>query len=191
MPPSVMPANTTVTITASTTSPVVSTTYTLTLGNPMPGINGTSPQQAVEGGTVPITISGSAFVPGTVILVNGAAVSTTYQSANVVVAQIPGPAGSTANLSVKAKNPAPLGGTSASFPAPCRDSADDRHRPGRDEYGQCAAGDPGELHNRRYGCAVFDQTVDSARRWNPHKLAGRTWAAQPTRRHKRCLRIRR
>ncbi len=117
-PPSVMPANTTVTITASTTSPVVSTTYKLTLGNPMPGINGTSPQQAVEGGTVPITISGNAFVPGTVILVNGAAVSTTYQSANVVVAQIPGPAGSTANLSLKAKNPAPLGGTSAAIQLP-------------------------------------------------------------------------
>jgi uncharacterized protein (DUF1800 family) len=117
-PPSVMPANKTVTITASTTSPVVSATYTLTLGNPIPVVAGTSPNQAVEGGTVPITISGSAFVPGTVILVNGAAVSTTYQSANVVVAQVPGPAGSTANLSIKAKNPAPLGGTSAAMQLP-------------------------------------------------------------------------
>src|SRR5271168_829594 len=71
--------------------------------NPAPKILGHLPSQAVEGGTVPITMSGNGFVSTTVILVNGVAVPTTYQSATSVVAQISDPAGSSANLSVQAQ----------------------------------------------------------------------------------------
>ena len=83
--------------------------------NPAPKILGHLPAQAVAGGTVPVTLSGSGFVASTTILVNGVAVPTTYQSATSVVAQIGGPAGSSANLSVQAQNPSPGGGTSAAI----------------------------------------------------------------------------
>ena len=115
-PPAAMPANPSVTITATTTSsPIVSTSYTLTLVNPLPQIGGASPSQAIEGATVPITIQGSGFLPSTVILVNGVAVPTTYQSATSIVAQITDAAGATGSLSVQARNPTPGGGKGAAF----------------------------------------------------------------------------
>src|SRR5271163_4780138 len=47
-PPKVMPANPSVTITVATSvNPIVSTTYTLTLVNPVPVIQNSSPGQAV------------------------------------------------------------------------------------------------------------------------------------------------
>ena len=111
-----MPANTSVTITATTTaSPIVSTSYTLTLVNPVPVISSTSPNQAVAGATVPITISGTGFVPGAVIVVNGVAAPTTYQSATAVVAQVTAVAAATGFLSVQPQNPAPGGGTGTAF----------------------------------------------------------------------------
>jgi uncharacterized protein (DUF1800 family) len=86
--------------------------------NPVPAIYGCLPAQAVAGATVPITIGGAGFVASTVILVNGTAVPTTYQSANSVVAQITGPAGSGVSLSVQAQNPAPGGGISPAMQLP-------------------------------------------------------------------------
>ncbi len=116
MPPSTMPANPTVTITATTTaSPIVSTSYTLTLDNPVPVMSSSSPSQALAGATVPITINGTGFVPGVVILVNGVAAPTTYQSATVVVAQVTAGAAATGFLSVQPQNPAPGGGTGTVF----------------------------------------------------------------------------
>ncbi len=114
-PPAAMPANTSVTITASTTSPVVSTSYTLTLDNPVPVMSSSSPSQALAGATVPITINGTGFVPATIILVNGVAAPTTYQSATVVVAQVTAGAGATGFLSVQPRNPAPGGTTGTAF----------------------------------------------------------------------------
>jgi hypothetical protein len=80
--------------------------------NPVPSIQSSSPTQAVAGATVALTLTGAGFVPGTVILANGVAVSTTYQSSTSVVAPVPAPAGSTADVVVQARNPAPGGGTS-------------------------------------------------------------------------------
>ena len=116
-PPSSMPANPTVTITCYLSNlPALTTSYTITLINGLPTVSSASPSQAVAGATVPITLTGTGFVSGTVILVNGAAVPTTYQSTTSVVAQIAAPAGSTTNLAVQAQNPAPGGGTSTT---PC------------------------------------------------------------------------
>ncbi len=113
-PPTTMPANPTVTITTYLSAlPALTTSYTFTLVNPVPTISSASPSQAVAGATVPITLTGTEFLSGTVILVNGVAVPATYQSATTMIAQITAPAGSTSNLAVTAKNPTPGGGTSA------------------------------------------------------------------------------
>ncbi len=81
--------------------------------NPIPSLNLANPTQAVAGATVPITLTGTGFVASTVILVNGVATPTTYNSATSVVAQIASPVGSTGNLVLQAQNPSPGGGTSA------------------------------------------------------------------------------
>ena len=59
--------------------------------NPVPSLSSTNPTQAVAGATVPITLTGTGFVSSTVILVNGVAAPTTYNSATSVVAQIASP----------------------------------------------------------------------------------------------------
>ena len=130
-PPSSMPANPTVTITCYLSNlPALTTSYTITLINGLPTVTSASPTQAVAGATVPITLTGTGFVSGTVILVNGAAVPTTYQLTTSVVAQITTPAGSTSNLAVQAQNPAPGGGTSATaFQLGTREPAIDCYRP--------------------------------------------------------------
>ncbi len=115
-PPSTMPANPTVTVTAYLNNlPALTTSYTFTLVNPVPTVSSAKPTQAVAGATVPITLTGTGFVSGTVIMVNGAAVPATYQSASTIIAQIAAPAGSTDNLAVTAQNPSPGGSTSATF----------------------------------------------------------------------------
>ncbi len=115
-PPSTMPANRTVRVTTYLTNlPALTTSYTFTLAYPMPTITSASPSQAVAGATVPITLTGSGFVSNTVILVNGAAVPATYQSGTTMIAQVTAPAGSTGNLAVQGKNPAPGGGTGSAF----------------------------------------------------------------------------
>ena len=69
---SVMPANTSVTITATTTaSPIVSTSYTLTLVNPVPGVVSANPTHASAGGTISTVLTGTGFVPGTVLTAVG------------------------------------------------------------------------------------------------------------------------
>ena len=113
-PPTTMPANPTVTITTYLSAlPALTTSYTFTLNYGLPTVTSANPSQALAGATVPITLTGTGFMSSTVILVNGAAVPTTYQSATSVVAQVTAAAGSTSNLAVQAQNPAPGGGVSA------------------------------------------------------------------------------
>ena len=116
--PTAMPTGSTVITAALTSNPSITATYPLTLVNPVPALNTVSPTQALAGATSPITLTGTGFVSGTVILVNGTAVPTTYQSVTSVVAQIGGPAGSSASLSVQAQNPSPGGGTGAAIQIP-------------------------------------------------------------------------
>ncbi len=115
-PPATMPANTTVTVTVYLSSLTSATaSYTFTLLNPVPAVTFSSPIQAIAGTTTPVTLTGKGFVSGTVILVNGVAVPTTYQSSTSVIAQVTAPSGSASNLSVQAQNPSPGGGTGAAF----------------------------------------------------------------------------
>jgi uncharacterized protein (DUF1800 family) len=97
----------------------ITATYPLTLINPIPQINVVSPGQAAAGATIPITITGAGFVPGTVILVGGTAVPTTYQSPTSVIAQVTAAAGSTSALSLAGQNPSPIvAGTANTFSLP-------------------------------------------------------------------------
>lgn len=112
--PATMPSNTSVTVTAVLASDAtVTASYNFTLINPIPVIYGTQPSQLPIAGTDTVTISGSGFVPGTVIQVNGTNVPTTYQSPTSVVAQIAVSATASGTLPLTALNPAPGGGTVA------------------------------------------------------------------------------
>jgi uncharacterized protein (DUF1800 family) len=110
--PAAMPANRTVVITAALVSePSVTASYTMSLINPTPTINNTYPT-AVNATSNSVVINGYAYVPGSVVMVNGNAVPTTYGSMYYLTAQIPGTAGESAPVVVTVQNPAPGGGTS-------------------------------------------------------------------------------
>jgi uncharacterized protein (DUF1800 family) len=110
--PATLPTGTVIVTATLTSNSAITGTYQLTVNNPVPAVYGTNPSQAVAGATVPITITGGQFVPNTVILVNGTAVPTTYQSLTSVVAQVTASAGSSSNLTIQAQSPTPGGGTS-------------------------------------------------------------------------------
>lgn len=117
--PSTMPSNTAVTLTASLgTNPSITATYNLNLINAVPVISSVYPNPLQVGGTNSVNIFGSGFVPGTVVYVNGTAVSTSYQSFTAITAQVPisGTASGTANVTTV--NPTPGGGTSNAVAQP-------------------------------------------------------------------------
>ena len=115
--PATMPANPTVTVTATLTAmSSVSASYTFTLVNPVPVIYNVTGALNL-GITNPVSINGAGIIPGTVVLVNGAAVQSTYQSSGSLSAQIPVPASASGTLPITLQNPAPVGGTSAVFQA--------------------------------------------------------------------------
>ena len=116
--PPAMPASQAVTIQASLASnPAVTASYTLNIVNPVPVITSASPATVSAGTTTAVTLTGNAFVPGTVVQVNGATAPTTYVSSTSVVAQITAPAGATA-LSLIGQNPSPGGGSSKTLSIP-------------------------------------------------------------------------
>ena len=116
--PTSMPTGSVAVTATLVSNPAITASYPLTLVDPVPALKSASPNQALAGATASITLSGTGFVQGTVILVNGVAVPTTYNSATSVVAQISAPAGSGTSLSVQAQDPAPGGGTSAAMLLP-------------------------------------------------------------------------
>ena len=119
MPPSAMPANTSVTITATTTaSPIVSASYTLTLVNPIPTLVSASPTHASAGGTVSVALTGTGFVSGTVLTASSGTVTTTYTSPTSLTAHITLPASASGNVSLVAQNPTPGGGTGTALAMP-------------------------------------------------------------------------
>jgi uncharacterized protein (DUF1800 family) len=116
--PVTMPANSSVTITGTTTSsPTLSATYTFTLINPTPAIEGFQPA-VLTSTSNKLEVWGTVLVPGTTILVNGSPVVTTSVSSNEVSAIVPATAGQTTPLSVTLMNPAPGGGTSSAISVP-------------------------------------------------------------------------
>lgn len=117
--PATMPSNTSVTVTASlAVNPAITASYTFSLINPIPAISGFWNSPLSVGGTNSITVKGSGFVPGTVILANGTAVATSYQSYNYVTAQVPVSGTATGSITLTAQNGAPGGGISSGYQAP-------------------------------------------------------------------------
>ena len=115
-PPKIMPANPTVTVTVYMDSmPAVTSTYTITLVNPVPTITSATPTQLLTGGTQTVTLVGSGFVPGTTVVFNGTALPITYNSYTKATVQVPVPPNASGTLSLQAQNPAPGGGAGSTF----------------------------------------------------------------------------
>ncbi|AXC15936.1 hypothetical protein ACPOL_6724 [Acidisarcina polymorpha] len=105
-----------VTITAYMSSyPALATTYSLDMINPIPTVTSTNPVHVLSGGTQQITLAGSGFVPGTVVLFNGASLPISYASYNQATIQLPVSATATGTLDLKVQNPTPGGGTGSTF----------------------------------------------------------------------------
>jgi hypothetical protein len=91
------------------TSPVL----TLTVNNPVPSIASISPNPVIAtGGTFTLTVSGSGFVKGSVVQVDGTSRPTTFVSPTQVQAQLSGGAIGIGQHAVTVFNSAPGGGTS-------------------------------------------------------------------------------
>ena len=118
--PQTMPASSSVTITATTTaSPIVSTSYTLTLLNPVPVVSSATPAQLLAGGSQTVTLTGLSFVPGTMVSYAGQTLSIGYVSYNQATVQVPVANNATGTLSLQVQNPAPGGGLARLSPRAC------------------------------------------------------------------------
>ena len=115
-PPSLMPANRVVTITAALASnPAITASYQLYLHNPVPEINSANPESVPPGVTTSVTLNGSGFVPGTVILANGVKQTAVYQSSSSVVVTLHLETSDRGDVKLQAQNPSPGGGDSLYF----------------------------------------------------------------------------
>jgi Glycosyl hydrolase family 79 C-terminal beta domain/IPT/TIG domain len=113
--PTTMPSNPTVTITGTLQSnTAVHASYALSVLNPAPVVNGTSPAKLTPGQQNTVTIQGFGFLPGTTMVVNGSAVTTTYQSPTSVQVNIT-PSSGTTWMSLSAHNPNPGAAQSPNF----------------------------------------------------------------------------
>ncbi len=90
-------------------SPIV-----FTVANPDAVIEATVPSEAFVGGSgFSLTVTGAGFVPGSVVNFNGVALSTAFESAGKLVADVPASSLSVAgDLPISVKNPPPGGGLS-------------------------------------------------------------------------------
>jgi hypothetical protein len=93
-----------------------SAAVTFTVNNPVPSISSISPNPAlVAGGSFTLTVTGSGFVSGSVVQVNGSPRPTTFVSPTQITAQIPNnDILSVGNRTITVVNPTPGGGTSNS-----------------------------------------------------------------------------
>jgi uncharacterized protein (DUF1800 family) len=115
-PPLTMPASTGVTITAYMTGlPSLTTTYAISLVNPIPVVTANTPAQLLTGGTQTVTLTGTGFVPGTFVVMNGSPLVTTFVSPTSVTVAVPVTATATGTLSLQVQNPAPGGGAGTTF----------------------------------------------------------------------------
>jgi hypothetical protein len=85
--------------------------------NPVPMLTGVTPNSATAGSsTLTLTVTGSSFIPASMIDWNGATLSTTYVSSTSLTVQIPASdLGSAGSANVAVQNPPPGGGTSHSI----------------------------------------------------------------------------
>jgi hypothetical protein len=93
----------------------ISAALSLAVNNPIPSLSSISPASVSAGSAgFTLTLTGSNFIPGSVVQVNGATRTTTFVSGTGLTAQIPASDVATgANLSITIFNPSPGGGTSA------------------------------------------------------------------------------
>ena len=91
----------------------VSSSASIAINNPVPGSITLTPTSAIAGtGTAQITVTGSSFVPATVVYVNGQPRTTTFVNATQLVTSLTSADLTTAgSLSVVATNPSPGGGS--------------------------------------------------------------------------------
>ena len=120
--PSYFPASPgTATITAvSTASGGPSGSVTISFLNPMPVITAVS--VASSGQAYTFTVTGTGFINGSQLLVQGTAQNTTFSSATRLITTATLPAGTT-SASISVVNPDPGGIASATFPAPLSSAA--------------------------------------------------------------------
>ena len=114
--PKVMPADRTVTITVHMDDrPGASSSYTITLVNPVPKVTSASPGKLLTGGTQTVSLVGSGFVSGTTITFNGTTLPITFTDYYHASVQVPVPANATGTLTLQAQNPSPGGGAGSTF----------------------------------------------------------------------------
>ncbi|HZJ46426.1 MAG TPA: IPT/TIG domain-containing protein [Pyrinomonadaceae bacterium] len=103
-----------VTVTNPTPGGGTSTQASFTVGNSAPVINNLSPASVAVGGAgFTLTVNGSGYVNGSVVRVNGADRTTSFQSAAQLTAQLlTSDIQTTGTVSITVFNPAPGGGTS-------------------------------------------------------------------------------
>lgn len=112
-PPAVLPTPNTVTITATTkTSPASSGSLTESILNPVPVLNAVLPTVLLVGTDNTVKLSGSGYVNGSSILVNGTPASVTGQSSSQLTATVSGALLKTGFITFAVKNPDPDGSTS-------------------------------------------------------------------------------
>lgn len=117
--PQTMPSNNAVTITARlAANTAVTATYRLSILNPVPGIRIAYPASLATATTQTVQVWGNSFVPGSVILMNGAVVSTKYISANELTTSVAVPDAAKGSYSFAVKSPTPGGGTTSTLWVP-------------------------------------------------------------------------
>lgn len=104
-------------ITVSTPGGGTSGPLVFTVNNPVPGLSALSPASVVAGSSgFTLTVTGSNFVPGSTVQVNGASRSTTFVSGTQLTATIPASdIGVAGFVSITVFNPAPGGGASSAL----------------------------------------------------------------------------
>ena len=111
--PATLPSPNTLTITAtSTASSTATSSSAVTLLNPTPMLLGLSPT-ATNLGNYSLTITGSNFVSGAQVLLNGSALPTTFVSSSQLTAT--GSATSSGTFTISVQNPDPGSSTSAAL----------------------------------------------------------------------------
>ena len=131
----------------------------LEVDNPVPVITGSSPSGLLSGATpTAVTVTGSGFVPATVIQVNGTARATTYIDAtHVSLSLTVNDLANPGSIALVAINPAPGGGTWAGAYSPryrtrCLESfLSPKHGGSRIRNSNDHLGDGNQLHPKLYG----------------------------------------
>ncbi len=108
--PPVLPSPNTVTVQYSEGGAVASVSLELT--NPVPVIHSISPATLTQLST-PVTISGSGFVPGSQVLINSVAVTSTFVDASHLAITVNLPQAENTTLRIGVSNPAPGASTSS------------------------------------------------------------------------------